>query len=564
MATIIKIKTSSGLGKPATAKIGELSYSYAVGAYNTLGDKLFIGVGPIDGNGDASAQEVIGGKYFTNLLDHQPGVLTASSSIIVDANKAVDEIIVGNSTTVGGGIKLNEGTNNGTDNIIIKAPNTLSASYTLTLPPDDGTTGQFLKTDGSGVLSFATVTTDFTITGDTGSDNFVTGETLDFEGNSQVVTAVSANKVSFSIANASIGTTQLTDANVTNVKLANSTITLGSSTLTLGSTTTAVAGLTQVDVDNIRVDANTISTTNGNGDLTLSPNGTGTVKVPSGYKDRAGFTTDSLATKEYVDATSQGLDVKNSVVAATTVNLSATYANGTAGVGATLTYGSAVTTLDGVTLTNGDRILVKNQTTQSQNGIYERTSSTVWTRTVDADTASELTGGSFVFVEQGTDNADNGYVFTHEGTPTIGTTSLTVGQFSGAGQITAGDALTKTGNQLDVAVDGSSIEVNSDALRVKALGITNAMLAGSITRSKLANPFIRLADESSTIGQVFLEDTLEFLAGEGINTSVSQNRITISGELATSANAGVAFFPTANFLVTAGSVAITTIDGGTY
>ena len=564
MATIIKIKTSSGLGKPATAKIGELSYSYAVGAYNTLGDKLFIGVGPIDGNGDASAQEVIGGKYFTNALDHAPGTLTASSAIIVDANKAVDEIIVGNSTTVGGGIKLNEGTNNGTDNIIIKAPNTLSASYTLTLPPDDGTTGQFLKTDGSGVLSFATVTTDFTITGDTGSDNFVTGETLDFEGNSQVVTAVSANKVSFSIANASIGTTQLTDANVTNVKLANSTITLGSSTLTLGSTTTAVAGLTQVDVDNIRVDANTISTTNGNGDLTLSPNGTGTVKVPSGYKDRAGFTTDSLATKEYVDATSQGLDVKNSVVAATTVNLSATYANGTAGVGATLTYGSAVTTLDGVTLTNGDRILVKNQTTQSQNGIYERTSSTVWTRTVDADTASELTGGSFVFVEQGTDNADNGYVFTHEGTPTIGTTSLTVGQFSGAGQITAGNALTKSGNTLDVAVDGSSIEVNSDALRVKALGITNAMLAGSITRSKLANPFIRLADESSTIGQVFLEDTLEFLAGEGINTSVSQNRITISGELATSANAGVAFFPTANFLVTSGSVAITTIDGGTY
>ena len=564
MATIIKIKTSSGLGKPATAKIGELSYSYAAGAYNTLGDKLFIGVGPVDGNGDATTQEVIGGKYFTNALDHQPGVLTANSAIIVDANKAVDEIIVGNSTTVGGGIKLNEGTNNGTDNIIIKAPNTLAASYTLTLPPDDGTIGQFLKTDGSGGLSFATVTTDFTIVGDTGSDNFVTGETLDFEGNSQVVTAVSANKVSFSIANASIGTTQLTDANVTNVKLANSTITLGSSTLTLGSTTTAVAGLTQVDVDNIRVDANTISTTNGNGDLTLSPNGTGTVKVPSGYKDRAGFTTDSLATKEYVDATSQGLDVKNSVVAATTVNLSATYANGTAGVGATLTYGSAVTTLDGVTLTNGDRILVKNQTTQSQNGIYERTSSTVWTRTVDADTASELTGGSFVFVEQGTDNADNGYVFTHEGTPTIGTTSLTVGQFSGAGQITAGDALTKTGNQLDVAVDGSSIEVNSDALRVKALGITNAMLAGSITRSKLANPFIRLADESSTLGQVFLEDTLEFLAGEGINTSVSQNRITISGELATSANAGVAFFPTANFLVTSGSVAITTIDGGTY
>ena len=564
MATIIKIKTSSGLGKPATAKIGELSYSYAAGAYNTLGDKLFIGVGPIDGNGDATTQEVIGGKYFTNLLDHQPGVLTASSGLIVDANKALDEIIVGNSTTVGGGIKLNEGTNNGTDNIIIKAPNTLSASYTLTLPPDDGTTGQFLKTDGSGVLSFATVTTDFTIVGDTGSDNFVTGETLDFEGNSQVVTAVSGNKVSFSIANSSIGTTQLTDAGVTNAKLANSTITLGSSTLTLGATTTDISGLTSLVVDDITINGQSITTTASNKDITLTPHGTGTVVVPSGYKDRAGFTDNSLANKAYVDSVSQGLDVKDGVVVATTANLTATYSNGTSGVGATLTFGSAVTTLDGYTLVNGDRILVKDQTNAFENGIYTRTSSTVFTRAIDADTSSDLSGGVFVFVEQGTVNGDNGYVFTHNGAPTIGTTNLPVSQFSGAGQITAGAALTKSGNQLDVAVDNSSIEITTDALNVKALGITNAMLAGSITRSKLANPFIRLADESSTIGQVFLEDTLEFLAGEGINTTVSQNRITISGELATASNAGVAFFPTANFLVTSGSVAITTIDGGTY
>ena len=564
MATIIKIKTSSGLGKPATAKIGELSYSYAVGAYNTLGDKLFIGVGPVDGNGDASSQVVIGGKYFTAALDHAPGTLTASSAIIVDANKAVDEIIIGNSTTVGGGIKLNEGTNNGTDNIIIKAPNTLAASYTLTLPADDGTPGQFLKTDGSGVLSFDTIYSSFTITGDTGTDTFNTNETLDFQGNSQVVTAVTNNQVAFSIGNSSIGTTQLTDAGVTNVKLANSTITLGSSTLTLGATTTDIAGITSLVVDDITINGQTISTTASNKNIELSPHSTGTVTVPAGYKDRAGFTDNSLANKAYVDSVSQGLDVKNSVEAATTANLSATYSNGTAGVGATLTFGTAVTTLDGYTLVNGDRILVKDQTNAFENGIYTRTSSTVFTRAIDADTSSDLSGGVFVFVEQGTLNGDNGYVFTHNGAPTIGSTNLPVSQFSGAGQITAGAALTKTGNQLDVAVDNSSIEITTDALNVKALGITNAMLAGSITRNKLANPFIRLADESSTIGQVYLEDTLEFLAGEGINTTVSQNRITISGELATASNAGVAFFPTANFLVTSGSVAITTIDGGTY
>jgi hypothetical protein len=568
MATIIKIKTSSGLGTPATAKIGELSYSYATGAYNTLGDKLFIGVGPVDGNGDASSQVVIGGKYFTAALDHQPGVLTASSAIIVDANKAVDEIIVGNSTTVGGGIKLNEGTNNGTDNIIIKAPNTLAASYTLTLPPDDGTIGQFLKTDGSGNLAFETVFSNFTITGDTGSDTFNTNETLDFQGNTQVVTAVTNNQVSFSIGNSSIGTTQLTDAGVTNAKLANSTITLGSSTLTLGATTTDIAGLTSLVVDDITINGQSITTTASNKDITLTPHGTGTVVVPSGYKDRAGFTDNSLANKAYVDSVSQGLDVKNSVVLATTGNIgNVTYNNGTAGVGATLTYDMPIFILaqiDGVTPTIGDRILIKNQTNAAHNGIYTYGAGDVFTRAIDADTSSDLSGGVFVFVEQGTTNADNGYVFTHNGAPTIGTTDLPVSQFSGAGQITAGAALTKSGNQLDVAVDNSSIEITTDALNVKALGITNAMLAGSITRSKLANPFIRLADESSTIGQVFLEDTLEFLAGEGINTTVSQNRITISGELATSANAGVAFFPTANFLVTSGSVAITTIDGGTY
>ena len=565
MATIIKIKTSSGLGTPATAKIGELSYSYATGAYNTLGDKLFIGVGPVDGNGDASSQVVIGGKYFTNLLDHLPGALTTSSALIVDSNKAIDEIIIGNSTTIGGGIKFNEGTSSGTDSITIKAPNTLADSYTLTLPTVTGTPGQFLKTDGSGNLEFQTVFSNFDIVGDTGTDTFNTNETLDFEGNSQIATTVTNNKVSFNIINESIGTTQLTDAGVTNAKLANTSVSLGAQTLTLGAAaTTDLSGITSLVVDDLTLNGQTIATTTANKDIALSPHGTGTVTVPSGYKDRAGFGTNSLATKEYVDATSQGLDVKNSVVAATTTNLSATYDNGTLGVGATLTFGTAVTTLDGVTLTDGDRILVKDQTNAFENGIYVRTSSTVFTRAIDADIASEITGGAFVFVEQGTANADNGYVFTHEGTPTLGSTALTVGQFSGAGQITAGAALSKTGNQLDVEVDNSSIEITADALNVKALGITNAMLAGSIATSKLASPFFFISDETSTVAQIDLNQTLRINAGEGIDTTISGNTINIIGELATDTNIGVANFPTANFLVTSGSVAITTIDGGTY
>ena len=201
------------------------------------------------------------------------------------------------------------------------------------------------------------------------------------------------------------------------------------------------------------------------------------------------------ATKAYVDATKQGLDIKASVRVATQAALPAvTYDNGTSGVGATLTADANGdindALIDGLSdLVVGDRILVKNQAAGLQNGIYEVTTvgdgsnPFVLTRTADADSggaSGDITGGMFTFVEEGTASADSGWVLTTNGTITLGTTALTFVQFSGAGQITAGAALTKTGNQLDVAVDNSSIEVNSDALRVKAGGITNAMLAGSI------------------------------------------------------------------------------------
>jgi hypothetical protein len=569
MSTILRIKRTSSVNKPGTLKLGEIAYSYGTGVYNNNGDRFFIGTGGVDGNGDANVIDVIGGKYFADLLDHAPGTLTENSAIVVDANKATDRLVVGNSAVEGGYVRFNEATNNGTNHIDLKAPASLTTNIIYTLPID-GTAGQFLKTDGSGNLAFQTVFSNFTIVGDTGTDNFNTNETLDFEGNSQINTTVSNNKISFNIINESIGTTQLTNAGVTNVKLANPSVSIGAQTITLGAAaTTDLSGITSLVVDDITVNGQTISTTTANKDIALSPHGTGTVTVPSGYKDRAGFTDNSLTTKQYVDSVASGLDIKDSVRVATTGPLGVyTYDNGTSGVGATLTFSTAVTTVDGVTLTNGDKILVKNEPAagafDAYNGIYVRTSSTVWTRDIEADTSVELTGGSFVFVEEGTIGAENGYVFTHNGLPTIGTTQLPVSQFSGAGQITAGAALSKTGNQLDVNVDNSSIEVTADALNVKALGITNAMLAGSIATSKLAQPFFFISDETSTVAQINLNQTLRINAGEGIDTTISGNTINIIGELATASNAGVAFFPTANFLVTSGSVAITTIDGGTY
>lgn|GEM_PF-1527705 len=139
------------------------------------------------------------------------------------------------------------------------------------------------------------------------------------------------------------------------------------------------------------------------------------------------------ATKQYVDAYKQGLDFKESVRVATTANITL----------------SGIQTIDGVTLVAGDRVLVKDQTTGSQNGIYVVASGS-WTRATDADTSAKVTAGMFTFVESGTVNDNNGFVLTTNNPITFGTTALVFTQFSGAGQIITGVGLTKSGNTISV------------------------------------------------------------------------------------------------------------------
>jgi len=281
--------------------------------------------------------------------------------------------------------------------------------------------------------------------------------------------ATASDSGALTIASGSVENSMLAGS-IANAKLTNSAVTVGSTSISLGASATAIAGVTELTVDNLNVNGNTIATTNTNGNLVLDPNGTGTIDVSSARITSLATPTQTTdaATKAYVDAQLQGLDVKNSVRVATTANgtLSSAFANNS--------------TVDGVTLATGDRILLKDQSTGSENGIYTVNSSGAPTRATDFDADSEVTGGTFFFVEEGTVNADNGFVMTNDGTVTVGSTALVFTQFSGAGQVTAGSALTKSGNTLNVAVDDSSIEVSSDALRVKASGITNAMLAGSI------------------------------------------------------------------------------------
>ena len=172
------------------------------------------------------------------------------------------------------------------------------------------------------------------------------------------------------------------------------------------------------------------------------------------------------ASKSYVDGVSQGLDVKDSVKATTTANgtLASAFANGQ--------------TIDGITLATNDRILIKDQSTQTENGIYKVNASGAPTRVDDLATGADA-AGAFVFVEQGTVNAENGFVCTsNKGSAVVGTNNLVFSQFSGAGQITAGNGLEKSGNTLSADLKsngGLVIESAEIAVDLAASSITGTL-----------------------------------------------------------------------------------------
>ena len=188
-------------------------------------------------------------------------------------------------------------------------------------------------------------------------------------------------------------------------------------------------------------------------DVSINSNKLTNVTDPTSAQD--------AATKAYVDAVKTGLDVKDSVKVATTANITL----------------SGTQTIDGVAVSADERVLVKNQSTGSENGIYDCKAGS-WSRSSDFDADSEVTGGAFVFVEQGTANADQGYVLTTDGSITVGTTSLAFTQFSGAGNITAGDGLTKSGNELSAdlkANGGLVIESAQIGVDLAASSITGTL-----------------------------------------------------------------------------------------
>lgn len=169
------------------------------------------------------------------------------------------------------------------------------------------------------------------------------------------------------------------------------------------------------------------------------------------------------ANKAYVDAARSGLDVKESVHVATTgpINLATDLNTGD--------------TIDGHVLETGDRVLVKNQVTGSENGIYVVSASGTAQRSLDADTSAEVTSGLFTFVTNGDSYSDTGWVLSTNNPITLGTTPLTFVQFSGAGTIVAGEGLEKVGSTLNVITASASLEINNNRLRIASGAAGNGL-----------------------------------------------------------------------------------------
>jgi hypothetical protein len=325
------------------------------------------------------------------------------------------------------------------------------------------------------------------------------------------------------------------------VSIGDSTLEYSSSTGVFTANTSVMATRTYVDgeisnvtsyVDSEITDLSTeLTTAYETADTTLSTN------LTTAYQS-ADSALESSLTQDFQDAdntvlttlrseiaaASQGLDIKNSVRAATTANITL----------------SGTQTIDGVALSADDRVLVKSQSTASENGIYV-VKADAWVRADDAENG-ELTAGSFTFVEEGTLNADSGWVISTDGAITVGTTGITWTQFSGTGQIVAGNGITKTGAELSVTA-GSGITVDGSGVSISSTyaGQNTIDTVGTITEGTWEGSTIDVAHggtgATTLTGYVYGSGTdalvaTETIPGSDIDGDISGNAANVTGTVA--------------------------------
>ena len=447
MATVIQIKRSTGVSAPTVSDLQQGELAYSMDASNS-GSGAILYVESQDSGGSAVIQK-LGGKYYTDILD--------------GTTPTPADFKVGNGSSTGGSLKLYEDSDNGTNFVALKSPNAVTSDTTFTLPDGDGSSGQFIRTNGSGQLEFATVVSSLSLAADSGSnDSFSTGETLTFTGGEGIDTTVSDNTITIAGEDATTSNKGLASFNSSQFTVASGAVSLNDSFLVIESEgigsndndTTVPTSAAVKDYVDTNITAQDLDT--------AGDSGTGAIDLDSQSLSIVGTANEIVTT-----ASSQQIQIALPDNVTIGNNLT---------VDGNLTINGTTTTVNSTTVTVDDPIFVVGG--DSAPGSDDNKDRGMEFRWHDGSSAKlgffgfDDSSGKFTFVPEATDS----------GSIISGTKgSLDIGSLDIAGSITSVDGSAPTNGQILMGHTGNGDMQLGTLTAGEGLDVTNG--AGSITLS---------------------------------------------------------------------------------